>query len=493
MRHSFSEMKSLLNLVQSVFRKSPAPELTMDRKLAEAYNQSRNGSGHDCFCNAPFTNMLFSQSGAIQVCCHNQEFSIGKYPEQSIREIWNSAKANELRNHMRKFDLSHGCGICEADLKIGSFREVRAAHFDRIPKHPEYPTMMEFLVSNQCNLECVMCKGEYSSLIRKNREKLSPLITPYDEKFVNQLEEFIPYLHETRFSGSGEAFSIDLNYHIWEMIIKLNPKCIIMVQTNGTILTDRVKNVLSRGNFQIGVSLDSLNKETFEAIRLNANFDKVMDNIRYFHEYSEAKKTKFDLAMCVMRQNWREMPDFVNFGNSLNAVIKFHKVWAPKEFAIYNLPPAELNEMHRHLSAFTFPENNPCQRNNNAHFMYYISVIKNWAEARWEVQPEVARVKSLPDNELLDYLSGKIRSSIWAMNETEDNKNALFQNCMEKLNTLLDSFKEDKEKKKILEWACSEKAEVLIDAFKKYPVEYLTAQGLSSMHLELEQIFRKQL
>ena len=221
----------------------------MDNETVKAYNQSRDKESHSCFCYAPSTNMLFAHDGSVHVCCHNFGFSLGKYPHQSLMEIWNSVKANELREYMRQYDLSHGCGVCEMDLKPGNFNEVKARHFDSIPRHPQYPTMMEFLISNTCNLECVMCSGEFSSLIRKNREKLPPLVTPYDKEFLTQLEEFIPHLHETRFSGSGEAFSIDMDYEIWEMIIKRNPKCIIMVQSNGTILTERVKDIFEPWKF----------------------------------------------------------------------------------------------------------------------------------------------------------------------------------------------------------------------------------------------------
>jgi radical SAM protein with 4Fe4S-binding SPASM domain len=170
------------------------------------YNKSRYNKDFSSLCFAPSVNMLFSQTGEVQVCCHNMEYVIGKYPEQSISEIWNSKKAEKLRDEMKSYRLYEGCKICKADIVLGAFDEVAAKHFDSLPRNKNYPTMMEFLISNTCNLECIMCKGEYSSLIRQNREKLPPIQTPYDEVFVEQLREFIPYLHETRFSGSGEAF-----------------------------------------------------------------------------------------------------------------------------------------------------------------------------------------------------------------------------------------------------------------------------------------------
>ena len=113
------------------------------------------------------------------------------------------------------------------------------------------------------NLECIMCYGNFSSSIRKNREKLPSTPTVYDEKFLESLDPIIPDLKYVKFLG-GEPFLINIYYEVWERIIECNPNCLIDVQTNGTILNDRVKDILERGNFRIGVSLDSLKKETYE-------------------------------------------------------------------------------------------------------------------------------------------------------------------------------------------------------------------------------------
>ena len=469
------------NLINPPFEKEANHEPVIGTELAEAYNQSRNGSGHQCFCYAPSANMYFSQDGSVHVCCHNMEYSLGKYPEQTIREIWNSAKTNELRQHMRNYDLSHGCRICESDVRMCSFNEVPARHFDHIPKHPEYPTMMEFLISNTCNLECVMCKGEYSSLIRKNREHLPPLRTPYDKEFLNQLEEFIPFLHEARFSGSGEAFSIDMNYEIWGKLIRKNPKCVIMVQTNGTILTARVKDILSRGNFQIGVSLDGMTKATYEGIRVNANFDKVMENVRYFADYCREKKIKFSLAMCAMRQNWRELPDFINFCNSMNAVAIIHKVWNPLEYALHKLPKEGLYEVYDYLATFDFKADTERQNLNRSHYRYFVSVVKTWAEK----VAEISHIKSMHNGELFLYLKEKLKNGYSAKPGTSEEKKAILEDSMNKMQAVLNHFNSN-QRENLLRWACAKKSDIVSQPLEKYPVDYLVKLAKVTADIELE-------
>ncbi len=446
------------------------------------YNKSRlAGASRQSFCYAPSVNMLFSQSGDVRVCCHNLEFSIGKYPEQSISEIWNSTKAEALRQNMKDWNLNYGCQICEADLRMGSYNEVRARHFDNMPQQGIYPSMMEFLLTNTCNLECVMCKGEFSSLIRKNREKLPALSSPYDKAFLKQLEEFIPYLHETRFSGSGEAFAIDMNYEIWEMIIEKNPKCVIMVQTNGSYLNARIKDFLSRGNFQIGVSLDSLKKETYEAIRLNANFDRVMENIQYFQEYSRNKKMKFSISTCVMRQNWRELPDFVNFCNGMNAVATFHKVWYPKKYALDNLPAEQIKEIYEYLAGHKFSAQTVIQKANVAHYEYFTAVVKQWAEAdrTAEIQQkeEENRVALLSETELYPYFQSKLKSHLAGLAYSEEEKELTYNDIMGKFNVVINIRPDQQAKELLLRNACRWPANVIVESFKRNTVEYLVNQS----------------
>src|SRR5690606_6216470 len=110
-------------------------------------------------------------------------------------------------------NFNHRCSVCKTNVENGNHVSVLSKLYDYNYEVQEYPAVMEFELSNKCNLECVMCKGELSSTIRKQRDKLPPLNTPYDSTFVEQLKEFIPHLKEAKFLG-GEPFLIDIYYEI---------------------------------------------------------------------------------------------------------------------------------------------------------------------------------------------------------------------------------------------------------------------------------------
>lgn len=354
--------------------------LTNEQQLG--YNAIRNKSVRGTFCQAPLNNMYFSWEGKVIACCFNQSYVLGNYPEQTIKEIWEGSKAEELRTALKHFDLTKGCDICYADIEKSRFDSVNALRFDEYAPQP-YPTMMEFQISNKCNLECVMCDGFLSSAIRANREKLPAIPEKFDDNFVEQLTEFIPHLRYTTFSG-GEPFLIKTYYNIWDKFSTLNNNCIIKVITNGTIFNDRVKGILEKNNFHITISLDSPVKETYEKIRIGASFDKVIENARLFNSYCKEKKTFFNFNFCPMVTNWHEIPQFIQLCNSMDASFYFSIVYHPERFSLSELSSEKLQGIIGEMEKHTFPEDTPNQKKNKASFNSFIFLLKKWEKKNAE-------------------------------------------------------------------------------------------------------------
>lgn len=351
--------------------------LPVDPELLKMYNRQRS-TNKKALCLAPFTNLYFGRKGNVVSCCHNREHIIGNYPQQSIGQIWNGEKLKELRDYLKHNDLSSGCHVCKWDMEQKNFKEVKALHFDSLPVFANFPSMMEFELDNTCNLECAMCSGEFSSTIRKNRECKPPIVSVYDNEFVEQLQPFIPHLKETRFSG-GEPFLIDIYYKIWKKINKENPQCLISVQTNGTVLNGRIKEIMEAGSFEIGVSIDSLEKDVYERIRKHARFETVMENVKYFADYCKRKNTNFRISVCAMRENWRELPAYIDFCRQHSALLQIHTVWFPPGSALWNLEEDKLNEISGFLSTYKFNEKEVALDPNYAHYKSFSAQVKHWA------------------------------------------------------------------------------------------------------------------
>lgn len=350
----------------------------LNAEVVAEYNQTRTAIHDKLLCHAPFKSMYFGHHGRVHSCCYNRNHILGYYPHSTIHDIWFGEQANRLRNYISNNDLRLGCHGCKEQLIAGNFDAVKARQYDeRKLNESKMPSVMEFELSNTCNLECEMCTGEFSSLIRTKREKLPPLDNPYDSNFVDQLEAFIPYLEEVKFYG-GEPFLIEIYYRIWDKIMTINPGARISVQTNGTTLNSRIKNLLDNTNFHISVSIDSLQKETYELIRKNAVLERTLENIKWFRDYCSRKNTFFGISVCAMQQNWIELPHFVAYCNSLNVPVYFHTVVTPEKCSIRYFPSVQLKNILDHLSSVSLPYATAIEKKNKLHYEGLIRQFEKW-------------------------------------------------------------------------------------------------------------------
>lgn len=330
-------------------------------EIIKEYNDGR--SYKSSVCHAPLTNLRFYQSGDAFACALNAPHILGTYPQDTVKEMWFGARANQLREALKNNDMSLGCCWCRRDLEsryywgpkstFDHLMDLKTARFKKAPffrkiQHSlgrrvefEYPVSIEFSLSNVCNLECVMCQGFFSSAICRNRENREPSTPPYDLAFIDQVEEFLPHLSIAQFSG-GEPFLIDLHYEVWDRIRRLNPGLEIHITTNGTVLNQRVKSVLENMNCHLILSIDSVDKDTYQEIRRNASFDQVMRNTEYFMDYSARRGHSLTFGACVMKNNWQQIPQLLEYCNRRRIVIWFNMVYAPLAYSLSTMKADEL-------------------------------------------------------------------------------------------------------------------------------------------------------
>lgn len=329
-----------------------------------AYNEQRECADKRSLCHAPSYGLHLSSNGLVAACSLTRFDSLGSYPQESLAQIWWGSRAKAMREAMRGDAFPAACNVCDGDLRAGQYRQMRAHAYDRFARPPgpkrmqqwlnavtqghagEYPREMSFELSNTCNLECVMCLGLLSSSIRKNRDKLPPLPQCYGPELLPQLRAFIPHLQEASFYG-GEPFLIDLYLDIWELFAELNPGCTIYITTNGTVLNNRIKAVLERlPNVQLVVSLDGITAQTFEGIRINARFSRVMENLQHFKQVCQKHGRRLVISPTYMRANWHEYPQLLDFANREDLVFRANVLRTPTELSLAYAGRALLEQVH---------------------------------------------------------------------------------------------------------------------------------------------------
>lgn len=368
-----------LNFVNFKYNEAQNPSITKEELIE--YNRNRKFKVAKEICFAPQKSMIFSFDGNVYLCCENKKDSIGHILQESIHEIWFGEKRKLLDKKINQdYNLSSGCKNCEYKIQNKNFSTVQAQIFDLYTDNKSnYPARLEFEIHNTCNLECIMCSGIYSSSIQSNRNKLPNVPNLYTDKFIQQLDEFIPHLNSINLLG-GEPTLIKPYYDIIEKVIQLNPSCFIHLQTNASTLNQRFKKLLERGNFEIGISLDALSKELAESIRVNLDFNKFMENVAYYIELHKQNKIKLTVNTCPMPLNWQELVPIIKFCNSNQLPVFICVVNAPFYNTFYSTSVEFIEMVLQELtiSLNELPKSNYFEKNNYKQLEDFIAMLISW-------------------------------------------------------------------------------------------------------------------
>jgi len=290
-------------------------------------------------CLAPFNNMYFTTEGRVAPCWLLVGYLDTWSTQKSIKDIWFGEKFSKYRDNLKNGIFENECRVCKQKIEADTWPLAMA--YDGFTVK-DYPSLLELELSNQCNLECIMCEGRLSSGIRKNRDKLPPLPMIYDDSFIEQLKEFIPHLEELRFNG-GEPFAQKIVYDICMLVADLNPSLRINIATNGTVYNKQVKKIMDRCNLSLNISIDSLEKENYDSIRINGDFNLLMENFIRFRDYCHSNHRGLSVMVNPMRNNWWEMPNFVEFATENKVHLWYNTIHHPEHLGIWSLPSGDLN------------------------------------------------------------------------------------------------------------------------------------------------------
>lgn len=353
---------------------------TFDRETILEYNQYRKYGIRKSICYAADSNLYFDIYGNIFLCCYNRKYLLGNINATTIQEIWKGEKRKNAVLELSKNNLPDGCSICYQNISQKEYDSSMSMSFDLYSTgQNDFPKRMDFECSNICNLECIMCNGEFSNLIRKNRENRVAIKNPYSSSFIDQLAPYLKHLEYANFMG-GEPQLINIYFTIWEKLAE-NKKCLIRIQTNATIVTDRFKKIVENSNqFQISLSIDSLKQSTFEKIRLNGNFSDYVNNVAYYINLHKKNKIELSFSVCPLRTNQDELTELVEFANSNSIRIYFNQLFDPYYLCLRSETPERLKEtatsIELYLQKTALPET--IVRNNITELKKILFKVNEW-------------------------------------------------------------------------------------------------------------------
>ena len=249
--------------------------------------------------------MVFSPEGKAYPCCYHFGYSIGDINKESLDDIWNGPRLEKLREQFRT-GQPRICKKRMQNLKCHrNFEDLSRG--EPIKK----PLRLDLRLAGQCNLQCIMCDVWQMPNDRFTEENF----------WINAREDFLPYIKELDLLG-GEPLIQNETYRLLNLMQEINPSCKISIVTNGHLVIrgERAKTLENANLKMIQVSLDSLNPQTYAAIRRGGNLELALKSLQYF--LALRQNTRFDLAasICVQKLNWHELPEFLHFCNERNII-----------------------------------------------------------------------------------------------------------------------------------------------------------------------------
>jgi MoaA/NifB/PqqE/SkfB family radical SAM enzyme len=264
----------------------------------------------------------------------------------SLHSIWSGVRLQAQRDALDAGDFSLGCSECRQGVAAGNRGLILARDFDRFwdVVDTDYPSYMDFALSNTCNLQCVMCNGDLSSAIRSRREHRPPLESAYGDAFFEELVEFLPHLREASFKG-GEPFLSREVRRVWDEMMRIGVRPRTTVTTNGTQWSDRIAEYVQWFGMHVILSVDGHSAGTVESIRVGVRHEAMLENIERFRQATQASGGSLVLNYCLMPQNWHELGAFLADAERRELWVHVIPVVAPPRFDLQQLPREELRSI----------------------------------------------------------------------------------------------------------------------------------------------------
>lgn len=182
------------------------------------------------------------------------------------------------------------------------------------PGEPKLQVRMD--ITNKCNLMCKMCNYPFTA--KEPKYDMEP------EVFQKIADQIFPYVEWVALSCQYEAFMSKYIDEILEIASKSSCSR-LGIATNAILLTDkRIKQVLENPSIEtLTISIDGGTKETYESIRINAKWDKLIENLQKLSQQKGSDKTKRPALIfntVLMKSTVKELPELVKLAANLGII-----------------------------------------------------------------------------------------------------------------------------------------------------------------------------
>lgn len=258
------------------------------------------------------------------MCCPSWlDTPIGNLQYQSVEEIWNGKKAQELRRSILdgsfKYCNQSGCPFLQTiSAPVEKIDDVADEDLKQVIEKkltilPYGPREVNCSYDRSCNLSCPSCRTKII-VERKNKKQ----ILEVQRKIHN---EALKDAHLLYITGSGDAFGSPF-FRKWLQTMKRedmpNLKK-IHLHTNAQLLTPKMWSIIPKDIQHliksVEISIDAASSKTYSINRRGGSFEKLLKNLEFISELRKTGTLEWvGISMVIQENNFMEMPDFVRLG-----------------------------------------------------------------------------------------------------------------------------------------------------------------------------------
>ncbi|MBE7443827.1 MAG: SPASM domain-containing protein [Planctomycetia bacterium] len=283
------------------------------------------------FCSKPFKWFEIThlnKIGEVFLCCPAWlDTSIGNLQDQSVEEIWNGEKAQEIRRSILDVSFKYcnrsRCAFLQTEsgpvekIEDVKDKDLKAALEKDLTILPYGPRQIICTYDRSCNLSCPSCRTG-TIVERKNKKQILKI----QSRIQNEALKNAYYLHIT---GSGDPFGSPF-FRKWLQTMKredIQNVETIYLQTNAQLWTPKMWRTIAKDIQQLiksaDISIDAASPETYEINRRGGSFKKLLENLEFISALRKNGPLEWiGISMVVQENNFREMPDFVRLGKRFN-------------------------------------------------------------------------------------------------------------------------------------------------------------------------------
>jgi len=286
----------------------------------------------------------------------------------------NLIKKKKIQNKFKinKHEINELKSIEEDNISRYLVYRYKYRFFSKEKRVGKFPPCLQIEPTSVCNFRCIMCYQSDKSFSNKSKGFMSNMSLDLYKKVIDEVEGKVEAI---TLATRGEP---TLNKDFKKMLNYSNKKFLALkINTNASMLDENmIHAILSTDIQSIIFSVDAADKETYEKIRVNGKFDKIMKNLKLFAQirkdhYSKSKhivkmsgvKISKNQSMKSMERQFKELADVIAFVN-----------YSPWESA-YDNEPNDLKhackELWTRMFVWADGKVNPCDYD-------YKSVLSKW-------------------------------------------------------------------------------------------------------------------